>query len=54
MTWKKTLWTCLMAILVFGLLGLLGGVGGGLISLPLVITAYVLILSLVTGRRTVA
>jgi hypothetical protein len=43
-----------MVILLFGLLGLLGGVGGGPISLPLVIAAYALILSLVTGRRTVA
>jgi hypothetical protein len=54
MSKKNILWTCLMVILILGLLGLLGGIGRGLISLPLIIAAYVLILSLVTGNRRVA
>ena len=54
MDWKKMVRTCVMVSLILWLLTLVGGVGGGLINLPLVIAAFVLILDLVTGRRTVA
>lgn len=47
------LWTVLAVLLVLWLLGLLGGVGGSLIHALLVIAAVVLIIQLVTGRRTV-
>ena len=50
---NKMLWTILVILLVLWLLGLIGGVGGGLIHLLLVIAAIVLIIQLVTGRRTV-
>ncbi len=47
------LWTVLAVLLILWLLGLLGGVGGSLIHALLVIAAVVLIIQLVTGRRTV-
>ena len=47
------LWTVLMVLLVLWLLGLLGGVGGSLIHALLVIAAVVLVIQLVSGRRTV-
>jgi hypothetical protein len=34
------------------LLGLIGGIGGGLIHLLLVVAVVILILQLITGRRT--
>ena len=49
----KMLWTILVILLILWLLGLIGGVGGSLIHLLLVIAAIVLIIQLVTGRRTV-
>jgi len=54
MDWKKMLATCVMVSLILWLLSVFGGTGGGLINLPLVIAAFVLILNLVTGPRTVA
>jgi hypothetical protein len=47
------LWTILVILLVLWLLGLVSHVGGGLIHLLLVIAAIVLIVNLVTRRRTV-
>jgi hypothetical protein len=47
------LWTILVILLVLWLLGFLTHVGGGLIHLLLVIAAIVLIVNLVTGRRSV-
>jgi Family of unknown function (DUF5670) len=47
------LWTVLAVLLVLWLLGLLGGVGGSLIHALLVIAAVVLVIQLITGRRTV-
>ena len=47
------LWTILAVLLILWLLGLLGGVGGSLIHALLVIAAVVLVIQLVTGRRTV-
>jgi hypothetical protein len=40
-------------LLVLWLLGFLGHVGGGMIHLLLVIAAIVLVINLVSGRRTV-
>lgn len=47
------LWTILAVLLVLWLLGLLGGVGGSFIHALLVIAAVLLVIQLVTGRRTV-
>ena len=46
------LWTILVILLVLWLLGFLSHVGGGMIHLLLVIAAIVLIINLVSGRRT--
>ena len=47
------LWTILVILLVLWLLGFIGHVGGGMIHLLLVIAAIVLVINLVSGRRTV-
>jgi Family of unknown function (DUF5670) len=47
------LWTILAVLLILWLLGFVGGVGGNLIHLLLLIGLVVLVLQLVTGRRTV-
>jgi hypothetical protein len=47
------LWTILVILLVLWLLGFLGHVGGGMIHLLLVIAAIVLVINLVSGRRSV-
>jgi hypothetical protein len=47
------LWTILVILLVLWLLGFLGHIGGGMIHLLLVIAAIVLVINLVSGRRTV-
>lgn len=49
----KMLWTIFVILLVLWLLGLVGHIGGGLIHLLLVIAAVVLIINLLSGRRTV-
>jgi hypothetical protein len=47
------LWTILVILLVLWALGLVVNVGGSLIHLLLVIAAVVLIVNLLSGRRTV-
>ena len=47
------LWTILVILLVLWLLGFLGHVGGGMIHILLVLAAIVLVINLVSGRRTV-
>jgi hypothetical protein len=47
------LWTILVILLVLWLVGFLGHVGGGMIHLLLVVAAIVLVINLVSGRRTV-
>jgi len=47
------LWTLLAVLLVMWPLGMLGSVGGSLIHILLVVALVVLIMQLVTGRRTV-
>ena len=47
------LWTILVILLVLWLLGFIGHVGGGMIHLLLVVAAIVLVINLVSGRRTV-
>jgi hypothetical protein len=47
------LWTILVILLVLWLLGFLAHVGGGMIHILLVIAAIVLVINLVSGRRTV-
>ena len=47
------LWTILVILLVLWLLGFLSHVGGRMIHLLLVIAAIVLVINLVSGRRTV-
>jgi hypothetical protein len=47
------LWTILVVLLVLWLLGFLGHVGGGMIHLLLVVAAIVLVINLVSSRRSV-
>jgi uncharacterized membrane protein YtjA (UPF0391 family) len=47
------LWTIIVILFVLWLIGLLMHVGGGLIHILLVIAVIVLIINLITGRRTV-
>ena len=47
------LWTILVILLVLWLVGFLGHVGGGMIHLLLVVAAIVLVINLVSGRRSV-
>ena len=47
------MWTILVILLVLWLLGFLTHVGGGMIHILLVIAAIVLVINLVSGRRTV-
>jgi Family of unknown function (DUF5670) len=47
------LWTILVVLLVLWLIGLLAHIGGGLIHLLLVVALIVLVINLLTGRRTV-
>jgi hypothetical protein len=47
------LWTILVVLLVLWLLGLVSHVGGGLIHLLLVVALVVLVINLLSGRRTV-
>jgi hypothetical protein len=47
------LWTILVILLVLWLLGFLTHVGGGMIHVLLVIAAIILVVNLVSGRRTV-
>lgn len=54
MDWKRTVRTCVLVFLILASLSLFGGVGAGLINLPLVIVAFMLILDLAAGRRTAA
>ena len=47
------LWTILVIVLVLWLLGLIGSVGGGLIHLLLLVAGVILVVELLSGRRTV-
>ncbi len=47
------LWTILVIVLVLWLLGLIGSVGGGLIHLLLLVAGIILVVQLLSGRRTV-
>ena len=47
------LWTILVILLVFWLLGFLGHVGGGMIHRLLIVAAIVLVINLVSSRRSV-
>lgn len=47
------LWTILVILLVLWLLGFLGHVGGGMIHLLLIVAAIVLVINLVSGRRSI-
>jgi len=47
------LYTILAVLLVLWLLGMIGGIGGGLIHLLLVVAGVVLLIQLLSGRRTV-
>ena len=48
------LWTIIVILFVLWLIGFLAHIGGGLIHLLLVIALIMLVINLVTGRRTVA
>lgn len=47
------LWTIIVILFVLWLIGLVAHIGGGLIHILLVIAVIVLIINLITGRRTV-
>jgi Family of unknown function (DUF5670) len=47
------LWTILVILVALWLIGMLAHVGGGLIHLLLVAAAIVLVINLLTSRRTV-
>ena len=47
------LYTILAVLLVLWLLGMIGGIGGSLIHLLLVVAGVVLLIQLLSGRRTV-
>jgi hypothetical protein len=47
------LWTIIAVLLVLWLIGLVAKIGGGLIHLLLVVALVVLVINLLTGRRTV-
>lgn len=47
------LWTIIVVLLVLWLLGFMTGIVGDLIWILLVIAAVVLVLQLISGRRTV-
>ena len=47
------LWTIFVIVLVLWLLGLIGSVGGGLIHLLLLVAGVILVVQLLSGRRTV-
>lgn len=47
------LWTIIVILFVLWLIGLVAHIGGGLIHILLVIAVIVLIVNLITGRRTV-
>ncbi len=48
------LWTIIVILFVLWLIGFLVHIGGGFIHLLLVIALIILIINLVTGRRTAA
>jgi hypothetical protein len=50
---KSMLWTVIVVLLVLWLLGFMTGIVGDLIWILLVIAAVVLVLQLISGRRTV-
>jgi hypothetical protein len=47
------LWTIIVVLLVLWLIGVVARIGGGLIHLLLVIALVVLVINLLTGRRTI-
>lgn len=46
------LWTIILVLLVFWVLGLIGGVAGGFIHLLLVVALLVLVAQVVSGSRS--
>ena len=46
------LWTIFVILVVLWLLGFIGHIGGGLIHILLAIAVIVLIVNLISGRRT--
>lgn len=48
----RILWIVVVALVVLWLIGLLAKIGGGLIHIVLVVAVIVLIINLVTGRRS--
>jgi hypothetical protein len=51
--YEQMLWTILVIVLVLWLLGLIGSVGGGFIHLLLLVAGVILVVELLSGRRTV-
>lgn len=52
MSLGNILWLVVGVVIVLWLIGLVGGIGGSLIHTLLVIALIVVVINLVTGRRT--
>lgn len=48
----RILWIVVVALVVLWLIGLLAKIGGGLIHIVLVIAVIVLVINLITGRKS--
>jgi len=51
--YRQMLWTIFVILLVLWLLGLIGSVGGAFIHLLLLVAGVILVVELLSGRRTV-
>jgi hypothetical protein len=51
--YRFMLWTIFVIVLVLWLLGLIGSVGGAFIHLLLLVAGVILVVELLSGRRTV-
>lgn len=49
---SRILWIVLVVLVALWLIGLVAKIGGGLIHLVLVVALIVLVINLVTGRKT--
>ncbi len=49
----KILWLLIVALIVFWIIGFAAKIGGGLIHFLLLVAGIVLVIQLITGRRSV-
>ena len=53
MSLANILWLVVAVVVVFWLIGLVGGIGGSLIHALLVLALIIVVVNLLTGRRSV-